>query len=293
MPSDLFNDLPFRGSSLLITAILEQFEIYISRDKAASAVVFSDWLSKTGRTAIKKYPNHVTVRKHVTNLVYYVKRSVKSDSDVKELKKKTLARIKEQKDSINNIRERISEAGAKIIFNQNKILTISYSSVVKDILLSANRVRRKFTVYCAESGPLNEGTRFAEELTSAGIQCMLIKDAATMRTLPEMNLVITGADRISTENYINKIGTHILALGAASCKVPFYVAAETDKILKETEFAVRFYPENPKEVYSGKVRQLKAENYYFESIPLAFVSKIICEDGIFDTQEFMKWYLED
>ena len=177
--------------------------------------------------------------------------------------------------------------------NQNKILTISYSSVVKDILLTANRVKRKFTVYCSESGPLNEGTQFAEDLTSAGIQCVLIKDAAIMRTLPEMNLVITGADRISTENYINKIGTHMLALGAASYKVPFYVAAETDKILKETEFAVRFYPENPKEVYSGKTRHLKAENYYFESIPLEYVSKIICEDGIFDTQEFIKWYLEE
>jgi len=293
MASDLFMDIQFNGSTALVQAILDQLKIQIDQHKSGGTQVFSDWLSKTGRTAIKMYPNSVAVRKHVTTLVYYVKRIAKSESELKDVKSKTLDRIDELKEHINESSKKISDAGARMILNQNKILTIGYSTSIRNILLNANRVKRKFTVYCTESRPLNEGIILAEELAAAGIQCVLIPDAGIMSIMPEINLVITGADRICEDIYINKIGTHSMALGASAYKVPFYIAAETDKVLKETDFAVRYYPENPKEVYNGKVKQLKAENQYFESIPLRYVSKIICEEGIFDTQEFKKWYLED
>ncbi len=292
MPADYFTDIPFRGSSLLTIDILEQLKIYINKDTSRTAPAYSDWLSKTGRQAIKMYPNNVAVRNNVTAVVYYVKRIAKADADLKDVRKKNIMRIDELIDTIGESRKKISEAGAKIILNQSKILTLSYSSNIRDILLKAHRLNRKFTVYCSESRPLNEGTRFLEELTSHGIQCVLITDAGIMGTLQKMNLIITGADRICEDSYINKAGTLALALGASAYKVPFYMAAETGKILKETDFAVRFYPEDPKEVYTGKTRKLKAENFYYESIPLKYVSKIICEDGIFDTQEFKKWYLE-
>lgn len=292
MPTDLFANIKFKGSSLLTNTILDRLKTSIHHNSAKGAREFSDWLSKIGRQWIKLYPNSVSVRKQVTAVVYYVKRIVKSDSDLKDIKNKTLHRIDELIGQSADAHQKISEAGAKIILNQNKVLTLSYSTVVKNILIKAHRGKRKFTVYCCESRPLYEGRKFAEELASEGIQSVLIADAAAMKTLREINLVITGADRISEENYVNKIGTLAVAAGAAAVKIPFYVAAETYKILKDTEFAVRFYPEDPAEIYDGKVKQLNAENYYFESIPLEYVSKIICEDGIFDTQEFKKWYLE-
>jgi translation initiation factor 2B subunit (eIF-2B alpha/beta/delta family) len=71
------------------------------------------------------------------------------------------------------------------------------------------------------------------------------------------------------------------------------VAAETDKILKEIDRSLRFYPQNPNEIYKGKQKNLSISNYYFEAVTFDYVSKIICEDGVFDTGEFVNWYLED
>ncbi len=292
MPTDLFANIAFKGSALLTHTILDRLKTSIDHNTAKGAREFSDWLSKIGRQAIKMYPNSVSLRKQVTAVVYYVKRIVKSDSDIKEIRNKTMHRIDELMEQTANAHQKISEAGAKIILNQHKVLTLSYSTVVKNILLKAHRGKRKFTVYCCESRPLYEGRQFAEELANEGIQCVLIADAAVIKTLRVINLVISGADRICEESFVNKIGTLAVAAGATALKIPFYIAAETNKILKDTEFAVRFYPGNPAEVYDGKVKQLNAENYYFESIPLEYVSKIICEEGIFDTQEFKKWYLE-
>jgi translation initiation factor 2B subunit (eIF-2B alpha/beta/delta family) len=153
------------------------------------------------------YPNNAAVRRHVTTLVYYVKRIAKSGADAVDVRAKSIARIDELKTQISDSLKKISETGAKMILNQNRILTLGYSTVIKNILLNAYRVKRKFTVYCTESRPLNEGVLMAEELAAAGIQSVLIPDNAVMSVMPEMNLVITGADRICEEVYIKCIST--------------------------------------------------------------------------------------
>jgi methylthioribose-1-phosphate isomerase len=111
--------------------------------------------------------------------------------------------------------------------------------------------------------------------------------------IKDMNIVISGADRLYETGFVNKIGTLPLALTAKHFRVPFYLACETDKILKEIDRSIRFYPQNPGEIYKNNKFKINVINYYFESIPYTFVSKIICEDGVFETNEFINWYLKD
>jgi translation initiation factor 2B subunit (eIF-2B alpha/beta/delta family) len=92
---------------------------------------------------------------------------------------------------------------------------------------------------------------------------------------------------------VNKSGTLPLAIISKKYQVPIFLATETDKILKEIDRSVRFYPQDPSEIYSGKVKSLNVSNFYFEMIPYDYVNKIICEDGVFDTKEFITWYIED
>ena len=131
------------------------------------------------------------------------------------------------------------------------------------------------------------------ELSQKGIPCVLTTDAMMGQILNEVNMVISGADRIYESGFVNKTGTMPLAITSKIFQIPFYVAAETDKILKEIDRSLRFYPQNPNEVYTGKNSNLTISNYYFEEIPFDYVTKIICEDGVFDTGEFSSWYLED
>jgi methylthioribose-1-phosphate isomerase len=93
----------------------------------------------------------------------------------------------------------------------------------------AHAAGKKFTVYCDETRPVLQGARLtAWELTRAGIDVMLIADAAAARVMQEgrVQMVLTGADRIAANGDVaNKIGSYGLAVLAGRHKIPFYVAA--------------------------------------------------------------------
>jgi translation initiation factor 2B subunit (eIF-2B alpha/beta/delta family) len=222
-----------------------------------------------------------------------MKRLLKSNKSVEDIKNTSKSKIRELIKVAESKKKKIGGIGAKLIFNQSKILTISSSSLVKEIFYSAYQLKRKFTVYCLESRPNNEGHALASELSKKGIPCVLTTDAMMGQILPEVNMVISGADRIYESGFVNKSGSLPLAITSKVFQVPFYVAAETDKILKEIDRSLRFYPQDPKEIYSGKNSNLTVSNYYFEEIPFDYVNKIICEDGVFDISEYINWYLED
>jgi translation initiation factor eIF-2B subunit delta len=222
-----------------------------------------------------------------------MKRLLKVNKSVEEIQQASKLKITELLKVAESKRKKIGNVGGKLIFNQNKVLTISASSLITEIFYSAQKINRKFTVYCLESRPQNEGHLLAEKLTKKGIPCVLTTDAMMGQVLKEVNMVLCGADRIFESGFVNKIGTLPLAITAKFFQVPLYVAAETDKILKEIDRSLRFYPQDPAEIFSRKSNLLSVSNYYFEDISFDYVHKIICEDGVFDINEFISWYLED
>lgn len=254
---------------------------------------FANDFNKLGRELIKWQPNQVAIRNRVTTVVYYLKRLVKANKSVQEIRTLTIDKIKELIDDTNDKQNKIANFGSKLILNNNGILTIGMSSNVKEILLAARQQRRKFEVYCLESRPLFEGRLLAEQLAQAGIVSHVVSDASMAWSIQRVNMVMTGADRVYENAFVNKMGTLPLALVARASQIPFYIAFETHKIFKEIDNAVRFYPQNSGEVYSSKNKLLQVCNYQFESIPLEYISKVVTEEGIYDTVEFSNWYLEE
>ena len=290
---DDFKKEGIRGSHRSCNQALKVLQSYIEEYSDSDLVVLGEDLNKISRGIIKTFPNMVILRKNVTSVVYYLKRLVKAKKTYDEVKKSSLAKINEIVKELEAKKKKIGESGTKLILNQSKILTISYSSHLMEIFKQAVKLRRKFTVYCMESRPSFEGRAFAEELGSFGISAQIITDAAAGQIMKEINMVLTGADRVFEDGFINKTGSLPLAVLTKTFKIPYYIALETDKILQEYEQAVRFYPENPLEVYPGKKKNVSVLNVYFDSVPLEYVSKVVCEDGIFSITEFKKWYLEE
>lgn len=87
-----------------------------------------------------------------------------------------------------------------------------------------------------ETRPLLQGSRLtAFELEKAGIPFSINSDsmAAVLMQKGEVDLVITGADRIASNgDSANKIGTYNLAVLCKYHKIPFYIAAPTSTIDK-------------------------------------------------------------
>jgi len=162
-------------------------------------------------------------------------------------------------------------------------------------------------VWVDETRPRNQGMNLtAWELEQENIPHTVITDNAggLLMQRGEVDFVIVGADRISIDgNVCNKIGTYLKALAAKTHKIPFYVAAplstvdlsyhgennlfdiecrHEDEILKVKGMDAS---NNLTEV---KIGYSSAYNPAFDITPSKYVSKIICEKGIFNPSDIGK-----
>ncbi len=286
-------DDSFSGSFEISQNALLVLLDFIKNNKTKDAEKLVEECNALGKEIIKSQPNMVNIRRKISTVIYHMKRLLKSQKSIEDIKNNSQAKIEEIIKTSETKKKKIGNIGAKLIFNHSKILTISSSSLIKEIFSAAHLLKRKFTVYCLESRPHNEGHALAFELAKKGIPSVLTTDAMMGQILGEVNMVISGADRIYESGFVNKTGTLPLAIASKTYQIPFYIAAETDKILKEIDRSLRFYPQDPGEIYKAKQKNLSVMNLYFEALTFQYVSKIICEDGVFDTSEFVNWYLED
>ena len=97
------------------------------------------------------------------------------------------------------------------------------------IVLAAHRAGRLARLWVDETRPLLQGARLtAYEARRAGMPYAVLPDAAAASLLAagEVDMVITGADRVAADGSVaNKIGTYGLAVLARHHGVPFVVAA--------------------------------------------------------------------
>ena len=133
-----------------------------------------------------------------------------------------------------------------------------------------------------ETRPLLQGARLtAWELEAAGIPHTVIADgaAAAMMAGGEVDLIVTGADRIAANgDTANKIGTYGLAVLAAHHGIPLYVVAPTSTIdlATPTGAEIPIEERDPAEITT----RFPARNPAFDVTPAALIAAIVTEDGI-------------
>ncbi len=121
-------------------------------------------------------------------------------------------------------------AGVLTHCNAGSLATAYYGTALAP-MFTAHEKGRRFRVFADETRPLLQGARLTVwELMQAGIDATLLCDsmAASLMKQGQVNLVITGADRIAANgDTANKIGTYGVAVLAKAHNIPFYVAAPT------------------------------------------------------------------
>jgi methylthioribose-1-phosphate isomerase len=133
-----------------------------------------------------------------------------------------------------------------------------------------------------ETRPLLQGSRLtAWELETAGIPHAVIADsaAAAMMAQGEVDLVVTGADRIAANgDTANKIGTYSLAVLAKHHELPLYVVAPTSTVdlATSTGAGIPIEERDPSEI-SGS---FAARNPAFDVTPAALIEAIVTETGV-------------
>jgi len=133
-----------------------------------------------------------------------------------------------------------------------------------------------------ETRPLLQGSRLtAWELEQAGIPHAVIADsaAASLMARGEIDLVVTGADRIAANgDTANKIGTYSLAVLARHHEIPLYVVAPTSTVDLGTPdgAGIPIEERDPTEITA----RFPARNPAFDVTPAALVAAIVTERGV-------------
>ena len=138
------------------------------------------------------------------------------------------------------------------------------------------------SVLVDETRPLLQGSRLtAWELETLGIPHAVIADsaAASMMARGEVDLVVTGADRIAANgDTANKIGTYALAVLAAYHAIPLYVVAPTSTVdlMTPTGADIPIEERDSTEVSA----RFSARNPAFDVTPAALIAAIVTEVGV-------------
>jgi methylthioribose-1-phosphate isomerase len=165
--------------------------------------------------------------------------------------------------------------------NAGGLATGGYGSAVGALRAAWERDRLSH-VLVDETRPLLQGARLtAWELEQLGIPHAVIADsaAASMMAHGEVDVVVTGADRIAANgDTANKIGTYALAVLAKHHGIPFYVVAPSSTLDTGTPTGESIPIE---ERDGGEITtRFAARNPAFDVTPRGLITAIVTEDGV-------------
>ena len=243
-------------------------------------------VQRLGAEVIKSRPTNTSLRNAVKNTLYKIEKiDDEDDEKVLEVIRGNVAAFTE---TVNTAADRIAKLGANIIRDGTTILTGSYSSMVKGILDTAYNVLGKdIQVYVTETRPRYQGVKMVRELLNLGIPTTLIVDSSARHLMKDVDLVIVGADTVSSDgSAISKIGASLIALAAHEARVPLYVATPTFKFSEETLSGVMIAIEEAaaSQIVDGSGLEdcmdnplFKVRNPAFDATPPEYIRGLITE----------------
>jgi ribose 1,5-bisphosphate isomerase len=188
-------------------------------------------------------------------------------------------------------RETTAEIGANRIRDGMLVFTHCHSSTVTRMIAKAKADGKSFSVICTETRPAFQGRITAREMVELGVQTMFIVDSAARSYMGDVDLVVVGADAITSEgNVVNKIGTSSIAVLAHEARKPFYVVSELLKFDPETLNGTYEHIEqrNPNEVWNEAPQQLSVRNPAFDVTSSRYIHGLICEEGVIAPQSIVE-----
>jgi translation initiation factor eIF-2B subunit delta len=206
---------------------------------------------------------------HFEAVNFYLKQLKSASPSENKLLKFLEGHSSSQKDEVEMIFKKFYPHLKKI----SRIITLSRSGTVFEILKLWHQKNKSISVVVCESRPKFEGRLMAQALASAGIRTELITDAMIAIYSRKVDAAIIGADAIlKNGNVVNKVGSKSLALLCKEYEKPFFVVSTKSKISSSN----KFQPENEdtKEVFNKKIKNLSVSNIYFEEIEKKSITKI-------------------
>jgi ribose 1,5-bisphosphate isomerase len=273
--------LEIQGARNVAIAAIKAIELLASQTQAPSKKDFLRELTKAKDVLFASRATEPLMRNALRLIINRVDRS--EEKNVKKLAEIASQAAQQFLLDLENSRKRIAEIGAKRIRSNSVVLTHCHSSTVTNLLKRAKYEGKVFEVICTETRPVLQGQITAKEMLDMGIKTTFIVDSAARFFMNDVDLVLVGADAITSEgNVINKIGTSMTALVAQEARAPFYVVSELLKFDPATVSGdyEKIEERSPNEIWKNAPKELTIRNPAFDVTRRDFIHGIICEDGM-------------
>ena len=224
------------------------------------------------------------------NALNYVVHDVDYSNSI-ELTKAICLKVDEVLERFDKNQKIIAQIGSKKIGNGTVVFTHCHSSTIFEILKQAKKQGKKFEVHNTETRPLYQGRITAREIAKLGIPITHFVDAAARFALKKADLMLIGADAITTEGkVINKIGSELYAEIANKYDIPVYVCTDSWKFDTETIFGYEEKIEKRKgnEIWKNPPKGVTINNFAFEKVNPNLITGIISELGIYKPHIFIQ-----
>ncbi|EAT33465.1 AAEL010251-PA [Aedes aegypti] len=164
------------------------------------------------------------------------------DKTIQEVREIMLGRGKSFLAKLLESRNVVAKQATSFISDGCRILTHARSRTVRDTLILAAKMNKRFHVFVTQSFPDKQGEQMQTELEAEGIECTLILDSAIGYVMETVDMVFVGAEGVvESGGIINRVGTFTMAMCAREMKKPVYVLVESFKFS-------RLYPLNQRDL---------------------------------------------
>jgi ribose 1,5-bisphosphate isomerase len=279
--ADRIRRLKVQGARNVAVAAIKAIANGAKESKAPTKFEFLQELSDAKNVLFASRETEPLMRNALRYVIHAIEKS--EETSVKELVKLVSQVSDGFLESLKQSKEKIALVGSKRVTDGSKVLTHCHSSTVTNMLRRAKEDGKTFEVICTESRPVFQGRITAWEMLDAGIDTTLIVDSAVRYFMNEVDLVVVGADAITSEgNVINKIGTSMVALAAKEARTSFYVACELLKFDPATIHGdyETIEERSPQEIWKHAPLGLNVRNPAFDVTRREFIHGIICEEGV-------------
>lgn len=201
-----------------------------------------------------------------------------------------LAKIEEYKELIEDAKKMMAEEGVKLIQTGGTYLTHCHSSTVVSMFIEVHKQGKRFSVITTETRPKYQGRITARELLEAGIEdvTLIIDDAAETileGRLKEIDAVFIGADLLSQNGFVNKIGSLGIAYTAKRRNIPLYSMSVLLKYDPRPFSYEMIEIRGKEEVWEDAPANLKIYSPAFDFVPYDTGVKIVSEKGVIYGEE--------
>ena len=281
--------LEVQGARNVAIAALKAVQAMAEKTQANSKTAFISELKEAQAVLFASRETEPLMRNALRYVIIQAQES--SAEKVDALSELVVANVGLFLQNLEASRETTAEIGAKRIRDGMLVFTHCHSSTVTRMIAKAKADGKEFSVICTETRPAMQGRITAREMVELGVQTMFIVDSAARSYMGDVDLVLVGADAITSEgNVVNKIGTSGIAVLAHEARKPFYVVSELLKFDPETLCGAyeRIEQRNPAEVWSEPPKGLSVRNPAFDVTPSRYIHGLICEEGIIAPQSIVE-----